>query len=72
MIRTWKKIGAGMILCIFYGGMWQSERGFIWRRKSRRIPECAGDGRNGGWERLDILDVSGGSRRKCGSAGGFR
>ena len=73
MIRTWKKIGAGMILCIFMAGCGSQNEVYLETEVSQDTGNVQETEETEAGERLDILDVF--RRRadgKCGSAGGFR
>lgn len=59
MIRTWKKIGAGMILCIFMAGCGSQNEVYLETEVSQDTGNVQETEEPEARERLDILDVSG-------------
>ena len=59
MIRTWKKIGAGMILCIFMAGCGSQNEVYLETEVSQDTGNPQETEEPEAGERLDILDVSG-------------
>ena len=59
MIRTWKKIGAGMILCIFMAGCGSQNEVYLETEVSQDTGNVQETEETEAGERLDILDVSG-------------
>lgn len=62
MIRTWKKIGAGMILCIFMAGCGSQNEVYLETEVSQDTGNVQETEETEAGERLDILDVSGGEQ----------
>ena len=62
MIRTWKKIGAGMILCIFMAGCGSQNEVYLETEVSQDTGNVQEMEETEAGERLDILDVSGGKQ----------
>lgn len=62
MIRTWKKIGAGMILCIFMAGCGSQNEVYLETKVSQDTGNPQETEETEAGERLDILDVSGGEQ----------
>ena len=62
MIRTWKKIGAGMILCIFMAGCGSQNEVYLETEVSQDTGNVQETEETEAGERLAILDLSGGEQ----------
>ena len=62
MTRTWKKKGAGMILCIFMAGCGSQNEVYLETEVSQDTGNVQETEETEAGERLDILDVSGGEQ----------
>ena len=71
MIRTWKKIGAGMILCIFMAGCGSQNEVYLETEVSQDTGNPQETEEPEARERLNTPEVLG-AEQKSGSAGGFR
>ncbi len=71
MIRTWKKIGAGMILCIFMAGCGSQNEVYLETEVSQDTGNVQETEETEAGEVWIYWTFPAGSRRKCGSAGGF-
>ena len=62
MIRTWKKIGAGIILCIFMAGCGSQNEVYLETKVSQETGNPQEPEETGTGERLDAPEVHGGEQ----------